>query len=187
MLSCSVVSNSLWAHGLYSLPDPFVHRIHQARILEWVAIPFSRGSSRPKDRTPVSCIAGDSLPSEPPAKPKVLNKCWLNNQTGERRYPLVRVLIIMTWTNGRWQKWLIIKMKRTFCSFFLYCTCTFYWAHPFVEKGDKAISLRLSCRHVFYHSGISEIRNNQKFRFANSPLDIKREFHTQLIFMFHLH
>ena len=32
--------------------------ILQARILEWVAIPFSRASSQPKDRTQVSCIAG---------------------------------------------------------------------------------------------------------------------------------
>ena len=35
-----------------------VHGILQARILEWVAIPFSRGSSRTKDQTQVSCIAG---------------------------------------------------------------------------------------------------------------------------------
>ena len=32
--------------------------ILQARILEWVAMPSSRGSSWPRDRTPVSCIAG---------------------------------------------------------------------------------------------------------------------------------
>ena len=32
--------------------------ILQARILEWVAISFSRGSSQPRDRTQVSCIAG---------------------------------------------------------------------------------------------------------------------------------
>ena len=32
-------------HGLYSLPGSFVHGIFQARVLEWVAIPFSRGSS----------------------------------------------------------------------------------------------------------------------------------------------
>ena len=32
--------------------------ILQARILEWAAFPFSRGSSQPKDRTQVSCIAG---------------------------------------------------------------------------------------------------------------------------------
>ena len=35
-----------------------VHRILQARILEWVAFPFSRGSSQPRDRTQVSLIAG---------------------------------------------------------------------------------------------------------------------------------
>jgi len=35
-----------------------VHGILQARILEWVAIPFPRGSSRPRNQTHVSCIAG---------------------------------------------------------------------------------------------------------------------------------
>ena len=38
--------------------DYKVHGILQARILEWVAIPFSRGSSQPRDRTQVSRIAG---------------------------------------------------------------------------------------------------------------------------------
>ena len=48
--SHSVVSNSLYPH--------IVHGILQARILEWVAFPFSRGFSQPRDRTQVSCIAG---------------------------------------------------------------------------------------------------------------------------------
>ena len=39
-------------------PSSSVHGILQARILEWVAIPFSRGSFQPRDRTQVSCIAG---------------------------------------------------------------------------------------------------------------------------------
>ena len=34
--------------------------ILQARILEWVAFPFSRGSSQPRDQTQVSCTAGNS-------------------------------------------------------------------------------------------------------------------------------
>ena len=42
----------------YSPPGSSVHGILQARILEWVAISFSRGSSRPRDRTQVSHIAG---------------------------------------------------------------------------------------------------------------------------------
>ena len=41
-----------------SLPGSSVHGILQARILEWVAISFSRGSSQPRDQTRVSCIAG---------------------------------------------------------------------------------------------------------------------------------
>ena len=38
--------------------DYTVHGIFQARILEWVAFPFSRGSSQPRDPTQVSHIAG---------------------------------------------------------------------------------------------------------------------------------
>ena len=41
-----------------SRPGSSVYGILQARILEWVAIPSSRGSSQPRDRTWVSCIAG---------------------------------------------------------------------------------------------------------------------------------
>ena len=41
-----------------SLPGFSVHEISQARILDWVAISFSRGSSPPRDQTQVSCIAG---------------------------------------------------------------------------------------------------------------------------------
>ena len=42
----------------YSLPGSSVHEILQATILEWVTICFSRGSSRPRNGTWVSCIAG---------------------------------------------------------------------------------------------------------------------------------
>ena len=38
--------------------DCSIHGILQARILEWAAVPFSRGSSQPRDWTQVSCIAG---------------------------------------------------------------------------------------------------------------------------------
>ena len=43
---------------LWNPMDYTVHGILQARILEWIAFLFSRGSSQPKDRTHVSCIAG---------------------------------------------------------------------------------------------------------------------------------
>ena len=50
--SCSAVPNSLWGHGLPSQWNSPV------RILEWVMVPFSKGSSQPKDWTQVSHIAG---------------------------------------------------------------------------------------------------------------------------------
>ena len=50
-------------------PGSSAHGILQARILKWVAILFSRGSSRPTDGTWVSCIAGSFFTTEPPGKP----------------------------------------------------------------------------------------------------------------------
>ena len=52
--SCPTICNRLDC----SPPDSSVHGIFSARILEWVAIPFSRGSFWPRDWTWVSCIAG---------------------------------------------------------------------------------------------------------------------------------
>ena len=54
----------------YSMPGSPVHGIFQARILEWVAISFSRESSPPRDQTCASCIAGGFYTSEPPGKPQ---------------------------------------------------------------------------------------------------------------------
>ena len=57
-----------------SLPGSSAHGIFQARVLEWVAMPSSRGSSLPRDRTPcVLCLLNlqqaGSLPLAPPRKP----------------------------------------------------------------------------------------------------------------------
>ena len=49
------------AQSCPTLWDPMDHTVHgilQAKILEWVAFPFSRGFSQPRDQTQVSCIAG---------------------------------------------------------------------------------------------------------------------------------
>ena len=77
-----------------SPPGSSVHGIVQARILEWAAIPFSRGSSWPRDWTWVSHIAGrffiwdslrflisDSL-SEPLGKPKILEQVTIFSSRG---------------------------------------------------------------------------------------------------------
>ena len=52
--SCPTLCNSM---------DYRVHGILQVRIQEWVAIPFSRGSSQPRNRTQVSHIAGEFFTS----------------------------------------------------------------------------------------------------------------------------
>ena len=63
----------------YSSPSLSLHGIFQTRILEWFAASFSRGSSWPRDRTHVSCIA--SFTTETPGKPtttaaaKLLQSC----------------------------------------------------------------------------------------------------------------
>ena len=49
--------------------DYTVHGILQARILEWLALPFCRGSFQPRDRIQVSHMQADSLPAELPGKP----------------------------------------------------------------------------------------------------------------------
>ena len=63
--SCPTLCNSMD----YSLPGSSVHGIFQARILEWIAISFSRGSSWPRDLTQVSCLASGFFTTEPLGKP----------------------------------------------------------------------------------------------------------------------
>ena len=62
--------------------DSTVHGILQARKLEWVAFPFSRGSSQPRDRTQVSHVAGE-----------ILYQVSLQGSPGERREVTVIVML----------------------------------------------------------------------------------------------
>ena len=64
-----------------AIPGFSVHGISQARILEWVVISFSRGSSRPKDRTCFSCIGRRILYlwAKIPQKPEN----WVNWESSE--------------------------------------------------------------------------------------------------------
>ena len=69
-MTCSeVVSDSLQTHGLYIPPGSSVHGVLQAKILEWVTISFSRGSSQIRDQTHFSYIGRQILTTEPPGKP----------------------------------------------------------------------------------------------------------------------
>ena len=125
---CIVVSNFLWSHGR-SPTGSSVHGIFQARILEWVAIPSSRGSSQLRDWTLyLLCLLqwqADSLPTAPPGKPgnKIktykthLGKSWENDL--RLKPPALRVLdscdggiwwrSLITRRRHRW--WLFCKWK----------------------------------------------------------------------------
>ena len=62
----------------WSPPDSSVRGITQARILEWVAISFSRGSFRPRDQTHDYCLAGRLFTTEPLKRMLLLLSCiWL--------------------------------------------------------------------------------------------------------------
>ena len=52
-----------------SPPGSSVHGISQARMLEWITVSFSKGSSRARDQTHVFCLAGGFFTTEPPEKP----------------------------------------------------------------------------------------------------------------------
>ena len=76
-----------------SLPGSSVHGILQARILEWVAMPSSRGSSQPRDRTQVFYTAGRFFTTEPPEKP---NTCvcdtWQQWPPNDHEYTHTQIL-----------------------------------------------------------------------------------------------
>ena len=75
-----------------SLPGSSVHGILQARMLEWVAMPSSRGSSWPGDWTCISCVAGGFFITELPGKPMVL---YIKKQN------IFNLLVIIS---QRWQR-----------------------------------------------------------------------------------
>ena len=63
-----------------SPPGSSVHMIFLGRILEWVAISFSRGSSQSRNQTRascISCIADGFFTTEPPGKPSLRRQCHL--------------------------------------------------------------------------------------------------------------
>ena len=60
---------TLCDHMDCSPPSFSVHRIFQARILEWFATSLFRGYSQPRDRTHISCLAGGFFTAEPSGKP----------------------------------------------------------------------------------------------------------------------
>ena len=75
--TCFTKSFQTICYPIYcSLPGSSVCGISQARILEWVAISFSRGSSWPRDQTHVSCFGRQIFTTQPPGKPVSWEQRW---------------------------------------------------------------------------------------------------------------
>ena len=92
---CPTLSDSMSC----SPPGSSARGIFQARILEWVAIPVSGGSSRPSGRAWSSALQADSLPIDPPGKPLV-GVC--NCRSIYRKHELT----VSPWTNS-WLLWAV--------------------------------------------------------------------------------
>ena len=96
-----------------SSPGSSVHGIFQARILECIAISFSRGSSQPRDQTQVSyipCIGGGSLLTEP----------WEIHSEEEWLDPMTDVSLIFKETSNLFSKW-YVRMCVHVCVCVLLC------------------------------------------------------------------
>ena len=78
-----------------SLPGSSVYEIVQARILEWVAISSSRGSSQPSDQTPTFWQA-ESFTTEPSGKPLLLNLVYQNRQLINHKISMILVKMILS-------------------------------------------------------------------------------------------
>ena len=83
--SCLTLCNPMYC----SSPGSSVYGIPQARILEWVAISFSRGPSQPRDRTHVSCIPGRilyrlSYQGSPTTRIQQFLKVWSNEKLSQK-------------------------------------------------------------------------------------------------------
>ena len=76
-VSCSVLSDSLWPHGLQPTRFPCPWDC-QARILEWVAIQLARGCSWPRDSTQASGIIGRLFTVWATGKSLIYVKCTIN-------------------------------------------------------------------------------------------------------------
>ena len=97
----------------YSLLGSSVHGILQTGILEWVAMPFSRGSSWSRDQTQVSCIAGRFFTIWATRKAQLIYmKCirqhlaqsW-NKSSAIMAIRLLRIRFHGSWGWGNWKSW----------------------------------------------------------------------------------
>ena len=116
------MSDSLWPYGL---PCSSVHGILQAKVLEWVAISFSRGSSEPRDQTRVSCIAHRFFTIWAIREAIKILKILKNNSTK-------KCVSIHKYLSNRW------KLYNFFFFFLMGFAVTQWWKNPPANAGDAS-------------------------------------------------
>ena len=99
--------------------DSSIHGISQVRILEWVAVSFSKGSSWPRDRTHISCLEVDSLPLRHLGSPYLVRR----DITLLRKVHLVKAMASSSyvwmwevdhkesWVPKNWCFWIVVLEK----------------------------------------------------------------------------
>ena len=108
-----------------SLPGSSVHGISQARILEWIAILFSRGSSQPRD--PTLALAGGFFTTEPPRKPiQIVSLYKYTNY----------IFIICTWSILVCILEILLKFALHITDFLFSRLCSVSEAPPFVDSSS---------------------------------------------------
>ena len=82
----------------WSLSGSSVHGVFQVRILKWIAISFSRGSSQPKNRTQVSCIAGRFFTNWAMREGRIVTILWWFLLYINMNWPQVYMCPTKSWT-----------------------------------------------------------------------------------------
>ena len=86
--SCPTLCNPVG----YSLPGSSGHEILQARILEWIAIPFLGDLPNPGTEPRSPALQADSLPSEPPGKPYLIDMALGKSLTAKPQFLTCKIM-----------------------------------------------------------------------------------------------
>ena len=135
---CVLVTQScptLWDPMDRSLPGSSVHGILQARIMEWVAICFSRGSSWPRHRTQVSCIADGFFTIWATRETLLLVHYYSPSvlQLKELRLRKAACPGSHNWVAGSGHELVSVRLQSSCCIIWKYSSWT--WAVEFVSPG----------------------------------------------------
>ena len=166
--------DSLWPNGLYSPLDSSVCGISQVRTLEWVAIPFSWGSSRARDWTQVSCIASRFFTIwATHMRNQLYDYVWyvliqsiaslLQIKKEDIKFKVVNftLSVIKIWVGEKLELVLSYKLsKRCSVDFFCPncpCFCNQEWAELFLLMGKLTLGLKTISTEELWSSTFSSV------------------------------